>query len=240
MTPVTVSPSPWTRRFPPSAQAPARLFVLPRAGGGAGWFHPWSQALAGRPAVVRAPCPAGRDRLRERCAEDLGGRAGPVPAEITAQITRLVADAAAGRQGPAGGGAPARAGRLHPTGTADRTGKAPVTSTGRPATHRSRRSMDTDIVTQTGTDAPDSPAAGTATEDRLRRVWARLLRHEEIGPDAEFFASGGSSLLASRLLLRVRREFGVQLTLEEVYAHPTLRRMAALVDAGAAGKDMAA
>ncbi|CAL9649584.1 MULTISPECIES: phosphopantetheine-binding protein [unclassified Streptomyces] len=100
--------------------------------------------------------------------------------------------------------------------------------------------METDIVTETGTDARNSPAAGTGTEDRLRQVWARLLRHEEIGPDAEFFESGGSSLLASRLLVRVRREFGVQLTLEEVYAHRTLRQMAALIDTGAGGRDLAA
>ncbi|MFF0117014.1 phosphopantetheine-binding protein [Streptomyces prasinus] len=99
--------------------------------------------------------------------------------------------------------------------------------------------MDTHTVTETGTDARNAPA-GTGTEDRLRRVWARLLRHEKLGPDAEFFESGGSSLLASRLLLRVRREFGVQLTLEEVYAHRTLRQMAALVDANVPGEDVAA
>ncbi|MCR0991373.1 acyl carrier protein [Streptomyces albidoflavus] len=95
--------------------------------------------------------------------------------------------------------------------------------------------MDRDSVTRTGpaTGPQHTSAQSTGTEDRLRRVWARLLRHEEIGPDAEFFESGGSSLLASRLLMRVRREFGVELTLEEVYEHRTLRQMAALVDAGA-------
>ncbi|CAL9649624.1 MULTISPECIES: hypothetical protein [unclassified Streptomyces] len=46
MTPATVSPSPWTRRFHPCPEAPARLFVLPRAGGAAGFSRPWPKAPA--------------------------------------------------------------------------------------------------------------------------------------------------------------------------------------------------
>ncbi|MFC8827316.1 phosphopantetheine-binding protein [Streptomyces sp. NPDC057137] len=72
--------------------------------------------------------------------------------------------------------------------------------------------------------------AVTDTEQRLGKLWARLLRQEDIPSDAGFFDIGGSSLLASRLLLRVKREFGVELTLENVYANSTLAEMAALVD----------
>ncbi|MFE3590613.1 phosphopantetheine-binding protein [Streptomyces niveus] len=61
-------------------------------------------------------------------------------------------------------------------------------------------------------------------------LWVRLLRQDDIPSHAGFFDLGGSSLLASRLLLRVKREFGIELTLANVYENPALAEMAALVD----------
>ncbi|MFF5449603.1 FkbM family methyltransferase [Streptomyces sp. NPDC012888] len=71
----------------------------------------------------------------------------------------------------------------------------------------------------------------TDTQWRLRTIWARLLKNEALPLDVGFFELGGNSLLATRLILRVEREFGVELTLRRIYEAPTLLAMAAAVDA---------
>jgi FkbH-like protein len=63
-----------------------------------------------------------------------------------------------------------------------------------------------------------SAAPGTDLERRLAALWKELLRLEKIGIHDSFFDLGGHSLLAVQLLSRVRREFGVELSLEVVYS----------------------
>lgn len=72
--------------------------------------------------------------------------------------------------------------------------------------------------------------ASDDAEQRLRGLWARLLRQDDIPSHTGFFDLGGSSLLASRLLLRIKREFGIELTLANVYENSTLAEMVRLVD----------
>lgn len=74
------------------------------------------------------------------------------------------------------------------------------------------------------------PPASDAVLTTVAGLWERLLDLDGPAPlDVAFFDLGGSSLLASRLALRIRREFGTHLTLREVYEHPTVREQAALV-----------
>ncbi|MFF3808229.1 condensation domain-containing protein [Streptomyces sp. NPDC002032] len=77
--------------------------------------------------------------------------------------------------------------------------------------------------------APDpAPAAAPLTE-ALLGLFAEVLERGRIGPDDNFFKSGGHSLLAVRLVNRVRAELGRELTLREVFRHPTPARLAALL-----------
>ncbi|KAL2182248.1 hypothetical protein L209DRAFT_738634 [Thermothelomyces heterothallicus CBS 203.75] len=66
------------------------------------------------------------------------------------------------------------------------------------------------------------------TEDRLRHAWARTLRldPETIGAADNFFALGGDSLAAMRLV-SVCREGGLDLSVVKTFSHPTLSAMAA-------------
>ncbi|GAA0460320.1 hypothetical protein Ade02nite_14580 [Paractinoplanes deccanensis] len=75
---------------------------------------------------------------------------------------------------------------------------------------------------------PPRPAqAGTG----IAGLWRRLLP----GDGDDFFAAGGDSLVAVRLLSALRGEFGVSMTLGELYADPTLAAVEAAERAGAAG-----
>ena len=60
-------------------------------------------------------------------------------------------------------------------------------------------------------------------------IWAELLERE-VGPEDNFFEVGGHSLLAIRLLARLRTELGVKLTLKALIEAPTIRELAAKID----------
>ncbi|MFH8802243.1 amino acid adenylation domain-containing protein [Streptomyces sp. NPDC017936] len=78
-------------------------------------------------------------------------------------------------------------------------------------------------------------------QERLAQQWRELLRRDRVGATDDFFALGGHSLLLTRLLARVRREFpgpaAERLTLQDLFARPTVAALAALLTdpASAAG-----
>ncbi|MGR3625792.1 MAG: type I polyketide synthase [Limimaricola sp.] len=82
---------------------------------------------------------------------------------------------------------------------------------------------------------PDPVAAGfeIETEARLAAQWRRLLGVEAIGPDDSFFDLGGHSLTAVRLFAAIRRETGTMLPISALFETPTIRSLAARLDASA-------
>uniref|UniRef100_A0A486XU80 Malonyl CoA-acyl carrier protein transacylase n=1 Tax=Rheinheimera sp. BAL341 TaxID=1708203 RepID=A0A486XU80_9GAMM len=79
----------------------------------------------------------------------------------------------------------------------------------------------------------------TYTEERLTRVWATLLglKAVEISANASFFALGGHSLKAVRLVSAVRDVFNRELPLRAVFDLPVLREQARAIDRLYAGAD---
>lgn len=73
------------------------------------------------------------------------------------------------------------------------------------------------------------------TEERLLRIWRKLLSADPILPHSGFFDLGGNSLVASRMVLRIEREFGVGITLTSVYENPTVARLADVIEDALAG-----
>ena len=90
------------------------------------------------------------------------------------------------------------------------------------------------------THGPTTPPQGV-TEERLADVWRRLLpadgpRGGDIGREDGFFAVGGNSLLAARLMFRIREVFDVELRMAAFYEAPTLAACAAAIDRGPVGR----
>ncbi len=79
-------------------------------------------------------------------------------------------------------------------------------------------------------DAATGAAPRTPTEQRLERIWADVLRRERVGVDQDLFALGADSLRATQLASRVRQTFGVEVSLEELFAAPTIAELAAALD----------
>ncbi|MET0647782.1 MAG: amino acid adenylation domain-containing protein [Pyrinomonadaceae bacterium] len=69
----------------------------------------------------------------------------------------------------------------------------------------------------------------TPTEELLIPVWSELLG-ARVGPQSDFFESGGHSLLGTQVISRVRKVFSVELPLRTLFDAPKLSAFARAVD----------
>ncbi len=69
-----------------------------------------------------------------------------------------------------------------------------------------------------------------ARERRLAELWCLVLGVERVGIDDSFFELGGHSLVAVELVSRCREVLGDALTLNRLFAHPTLRSLVEATD----------
>lgn len=87
--------------------------------------------------------------------------------------------------------------------------------------------------------APQQDIADPVTA-RLAALWGEILGVSGIAPQDDFFALGGHSLSAIRMIARVRKDFGVSLPLGKLFEAPRLETFAALLGAGAPATPAAA
>jgi acyl-coenzyme A synthetase/AMP-(fatty) acid ligase/acyl carrier protein len=85
---------------------------------------------------------------------------------------------------------------------------------------------------------PERPAGdadfvppGTATEELLADVWRDVLQVERIGAHDNFFELGGHSLLATQVITRVQDALGIEVTMRQFFATPTVAGLAAHLEA---------
>ncbi|GIG59889.1 hypothetical protein Lfu02_42610 [Longispora fulva] len=81
-------------------------------------------------------------------------------------------------------------------------------------------------------------APGTPLEHAVARAWSRVLGVAAPGLDDDFFASGGHSLLAMRLVEAVRADPGRAVTVEDVFVGRTLGGLADRAEKAAAHVDL--
>ncbi|WP_146180916.1 non-ribosomal peptide synthetase [Limnohabitans sp. 2KL-17] len=65
-------------------------------------------------------------------------------------------------------------------------------------------------------------APRTETEMTLARIWAELLKVDQVGIHDDFFALGGHSLLATQVMARLRQNLGTDLPLRNLFEAPTV------------------
>ncbi|OYX87182.1 MAG: hypothetical protein B7Y71_01890, partial [Xanthobacter sp. 35-67-6] len=90
--------------------------------------------------------------------------------------------------------------------------------------------IDTEALARQG-GAVMAARARDPVETQLAGLWSELLHRPSPGPDDNFFTAGGHSLVAARLVYRVREVFGVDLPLRILFEAPTLAGMAAWIGA---------
>jgi amino acid adenylation domain-containing protein len=66
----------------------------------------------------------------------------------------------------------------------------------------------------------------TATEKKMAAIWTALLEVERIGIHDNFFALGGHSLLAIRVISAIRTQLGAEVTIRDIFNHPTVASLA--------------
>ncbi|MGW3199189.1 condensation domain-containing protein [Streptomyces sp. NPDC001118] len=71
----------------------------------------------------------------------------------------------------------------------------------------------------------------TETEAKLVAVWTEVLGHARVDTASHFFQAGGNSLLATKLILRIRRDWDITPTVRMVFDAPILRELAREIDA---------
>ena len=78
-------------------------------------------------------------------------------------------------------------------------------------------------------ETPYRPPAGPV-EEYLAEAWQEELGAERVGAGDSFFELGGTSLSAMQVMLRLCREFDVDLPLAAMFSHPTLGELAKITE----------
>jgi len=77
----------------------------------------------------------------------------------------------------------------------------------------------------------------TAQERQLAAIWCELLGLERVGIDDDFFELGGHSLLLTRLVSRIREDFGLDLPIHTLFDYPSVGALAAQLEHAPAADD---
>jgi len=73
-------------------------------------------------------------------------------------------------------------------------------------------------------------APRSETESAVARIWAEVLKKERVGVTENFFALGGHSLSAIRVLGKLSREFKQRLPLRAIFESPTVAALSLVIE----------
>ncbi len=110
-----------------------------------------------------------------------------------------------------------------------RVDSMPLTPNGKIDRDALRRLTDSPLRRRLAADEPL-----TAIEAKLRSIWSELLGVTSIRGDDSFFAIGGDSMLALRVVSACK-DAGIGLAIRDIYTSPTLAGLAAAVDSNPRG-----
>ncbi|MDP2320787.1 MAG: amino acid adenylation domain-containing protein [Acidobacteriota bacterium] len=88
---------------------------------------------------------------------------------------------------------------------------------------------------------PDAAVATTPprtdTERGVAAIWREVLERPSFGREESFFAIGGHSLLAARVVARIRSTFNIELPLRAVFEAPTIAAIGSHIDEVVSARD---
>jgi amino acid adenylation domain-containing protein len=90
--------------------------------------------------------------------------------------------------------------------------------------------IDRRALPEPGFELRDWAAPRTALEEHLVTLWQQVLGGARPGIQDHFFVSGGHSLLAMRLLARIRREIAIELPLQTLFTYSTIAELAGQIE----------
>jgi aryl carrier-like protein len=102
-----------------------------------------------------------------------------------------------------------------------------------PAGKLDRNALPEPRLTQTSPDA-SYVAPATAAEKETARVWGEVLGLERVGVRDKFFEAGGNSLKIVELFEKLDRLYPGVLSVAELFEHPTVAALAAVIESRAA------
>jgi acyl-CoA synthetase (AMP-forming)/AMP-acid ligase II/acyl carrier protein len=175
------------------------------------------EVLLQHPAVADAACFAVPDpRLGEEIAAAVILRPGQHPSER--DLRRFVAERKADFMVPA---------RIH------KVAELPKNASG-----KVQRDLLTErfaVVLSSGKVLGAHQEPHTPLEERLAAIWSQHLGVSQVGLHDSFLDAGGDSMLATRLLITVNREFHVQVPLMDFFDRPTIAGLATVILEAQAG-----
>ncbi|MCH3963494.1 MAG: amino acid adenylation domain-containing protein [Clostridium sp.] len=70
----------------------------------------------------------------------------------------------------------------------------------------------------------------TVTEKRMKVLWMEIFKNRNISIKDNYFSLGGDSLVATRLLTMIQKEFSVKMTISNIFEYPTIHELSMAID----------
>lgn len=83
----------------------------------------------------------------------------------------------------------------------------------------------------------DFCAPKTHTEEKLLKLWLDVLELDKISTKSDFFAFGGDSLLAIKLIALINQEFKINISINRLFDNPTICALAKYLDSVSASNN---
>lgn len=90
----------------------------------------------------------------------------------------------------------------------------------------SARAMSGELSDESSNESDDL----TPTRQQLMQLWTELLNRPTVALDDDFVSLGGQSIIATRMVAKLRQVFAVDLTIRSLFRYSTVRRLAHHID----------
>lgn len=166
-------------------------------------------------SVAAAALETDGDCMRARLPSDVLSKLQYDPDQGAEDDANATGDAAASTSVPAG----AHVGELFARIAQDLRKPTDVANRVRPA-------VDVPVVDAGPYEAPEGDL-----EEGIADTWCDVLGVQQVGRTTDFFSIGGNSLIATRVISRLREDYEVELTLKQFFAEPTIAGLASTIEA---------